>query len=180
MFVELNEVDHLKRPNVVQLPHLKSMFCFVGATGCAGELQVCERACYEHAACGPLHNLIDKLKRKISTNSNIVVRMEGGDFAIGKAAGKPYKLDKQTTAASEIIRKGDWVVGMYEYEQSSNSSSTYKLGTEACSEPLVLCGSAKGCYKRHKAKYKLVHVREPVGFVLQPARRGRKRAASGC
>ena len=80
------------------------------------------------------------------------------------------------TAASEIIRKGDWVVDMYEYEQSSNSSSTYKLGTEACSEPLVLCGSAKSCYKRHKAKYKLVHVREPVGFVLQPARRGRKRA----
>ena len=171
---------------------------------------MCERACYEHAACyacacncsnaakkGKVHstsvrlgvaprgdpevcerhsNLINTLKRKISTNSNIVVRLEGGDFAVGEAAGKPYKLDKQATAASEIIRKGDWVVDMYEYEQSSNSSSTYKLGTEACSEPLVLCGSAKGCYKRHKAKYKLVHVREPVGFVLQPARRGRKRA----
>ena len=54
VYVDVGVVHHLRRPQVMEVPGCKSMFCFSGATGCAGELQVTERSCYECEDCSQL------------------------------------------------------------------------------------------------------------------------------
>ena len=135
----------------MEVPGCKSMFCFSGATGCAGELQVTERSCYECVDCsqlnkasckntpytGPTHDtgvrlsssppadpgvndqhteLQDLLKNNVTVNTNIVVRLQGGSYVLGKAVKKPYKLEQASGKSGEWINRGTWVVEMYQNE----------------------------------------------------------------
>lgn len=235
-YVPLREVDHLTRPPVASVSGCKAMFCFFGKTGCAGELCVSERSCYECASCfdfngksgkcrnikytGPIHEdtevkleqaaardpeltarqneLQQNLKRKIKRNKNIVVRLKSGSWAMGKAAGPPFSLKKDTGKGEEWITKGTakhpvWVVEMFQYEADSASKAkdqfdcTYVLGIETCDKYLCDCGTQppkgkqKGwapCFKRHRSIYRLRDVREPVGFELDTPRKSHRSARS--
>ena len=207
----------------MEVPGCKSMFCFSGATGCAGELKVTERSCYECADCsqlkksscknapytGPTHDtgvrlsnlppvdpgvnaqhneLQSMLKNNVTANTNIVVRLQGGSYVLGKATKKPYRLEQGSGKSGEWIQKGAWVVEMYQYEDEgeeaaeASAEKSVLLGSEPCGEYLCDFGSTppdlapegwEPCLKRHRALYRLRDVREPAGFVLPTSARGR-------
>ena len=140
------------------------------------------------------HNqLQDALKIKIKRDNNIVVRLQSGKFAIGKAAGKPYELKESTGKGGEWINKGTskhpvYVVEMYQYEANNKGAKdpfgcTYLLGNRECETHRYLCdcGTAAAggpCYKRHLTMYRLRDVREPVGFTLQTPRQSHRNNSS--
>jgi hypothetical protein len=135
--------------------------------------------------------LQNNLKDKIQSNKNIVVRLKSGEFAIGRAAGKPFILKESTGKSGDWIQKGTarhpvYVVEMCQYEVEGTSKKgqfdcTYLLGTSDCKKHRHLCDCGttppnprppgwRPCYKRHVTQYRLRDVREPVGFTLQPTR----------
>jgi hypothetical protein len=63
------------------------------------------------------HNeLQDLLKNNVTMNTNIVVRLQGRSYVLGKAVKKPYKLEQASGKSGEWINIGTWVVEMYQYE----------------------------------------------------------------
>ena len=140
--------------------------------------------------------LLKRVKKRVKKDANVVIRLEGGAWFLGKACRKIYTLDSKNEPHKKVcsalgIKAGTEVVELLEYSESNSSESSggksYHLCTAKCSEWLWDCGPQppkkkpagwQPCLKQHRSVYRTRDIREPVGFVLSTERKRLRRSTS--
>lgn len=131
-FVPLGEVDHLTRFELGGVEGIKSHFCFIGATGSEGELQLVERSCYECWSCFDLENKGNCRNHRTTgplCTQNIKNTTSAAPTTRAASAALMKKVKKHVKANVNIVIRVGQEAGSYVLAKAA--SKVYPLGDSA-------------------------------------------------